>query len=157
KDLQALCPVCGAGMVTESCDPMAATLPPLSSTPRAAAPERAAIPGYEILSELGRGGMGVVYRARQIGLKRTVALKMILAGSHAGPEELGRFKAEAEAVARLQHPNIVQVFEVGEHAGLPYLALEFVDGGTLREATAGSPQPPLLAANLVEMLALAME
>src|SRR5262249_59058671 len=73
------------------------------------------VPGYEVLAPLGRGGMGIVYRARQLGLNRLVALKMILSGHHAGDEERLRFRAEAEAVARLQHPNIVQVFEVGGH------------------------------------------
>src|SRR5262245_29434227 len=85
------------------------------------------VPGYEIESVLGRGGMGVVYKARHLSLKRTVALKMILAGGHAGVAEQQRFRTEAEAVARLQHPNIVQVFEVGEQQGLPYCALEFVE------------------------------
>ena len=88
-----------------------------------------AVPGYEIIGELGRGGMGVVYEARHRALNRRVALKVIR--GFAGRDEVGRFRAEAEAVARLQHPNIVQVYEVGEHAGVPYLALEFVDGGSL--------------------------
>jgi serine/threonine-protein kinase len=89
------------------------------------------VPGYVLEGVLGRGGMGVVYKARHLALKRTIALKMILAGPHAGEQERLRFKAEAEAVARLQHPNIVQVFEVGEHQGLPFCALEFVEGGSL--------------------------
>ena len=86
------------------------------------------IPGYEILGELGRGGMGVVYRARQVRLNRPCALKMILAGAHAGPEAAVRFLAEAEAVARLQHPNIVQIHHIGEADGLPYFELEYVAG-----------------------------
>src|SRR5262245_41280457 len=111
-------------------------------TPPAAAggPEPAAarvlpaVAGYEVLGELGRGGMGVVYKARQVALNRTVGLKMILAGAYAGEEELTRFRAEAEAVARFQHPNIAQVYEVGEHDGRPYFSLEFVDGGNLAQA-----------------------
>jgi WD40 repeat protein len=121
-----------------------------------AGPLRPQVPGYEVLGELGRGGMGVVYRARQVVLNRLVALKMILAGSHAGAEAVDRFRAEAEAVARLQHPNIVQIFEVGEQAGLPYFALEFVDGGSLAEKLDGTPLPPRPAARLVETLARAM-
>src|SRR5262245_43444426 len=110
---------------------LATVTPALCDNPE---PERAAqvsLPGYEIEDVLGRGGMGVVYRARHLALKRIVALKMILAGSHAGPRELARFRTEAEAVARLQHPNIVQIHEVGEADGQPYCALEFVEGGTL--------------------------
>ena len=78
------------------------------------APASVSVPGYAIESVLGRGGMGVVYKAQHLALKRTVALKMVLAGGHAGPRELARFRIEAEAVARLQHPNIVQIHEVGE-------------------------------------------
>jgi serine/threonine-protein kinase len=112
--------------------------------------------GYEMLGELGRGGMGVVYKARQVALKRVVALKMLLGGGHAGTEELARFRREAEAVARLQHPNIVQVYEVGEHQGQPCFALEYVEGGTLAQQLAGTPQPPRQAAQLLATLARAM-
>jgi tetratricopeptide (TPR) repeat protein len=115
-----------------------------------------AIPGYEIQSLLGRGGMGIVYKARHIGLGRTVAIKMLLAGPHAGGPELARFRAEAEAVARLQHPHVVQVFEVGDHGGQPYFSLEYVDGGHLGQQIGGTPQPPRDAAQLVETLARAV-
>ena len=113
--------------------------------------------GYEILGELGRGGMGVVYKAKQVGLDRLVALKMILAGAHARQKDLDRFKAEAQAVARFQHPNIVQVFEVGDSDGLPFFSLEFVDGGTLADQVKREPQPPHRAAEVMEALARAMQ
>jgi len=119
-------------------------------------PPRPAPAGYEILGELGRGGMGVVYRARQAGLNRLVALKMILAGSHAGPDALARFRSEAEAVAALQHPNIVQIYEVGERDGLPYFSLELVEGGSLADRLNGTPWPARPAAELVAALARAM-
>jgi serine/threonine protein kinase/tetratricopeptide (TPR) repeat protein len=111
------------------------------------------VPSYEILSELGRGGVGVVYKARQGGLNRLVALKVLLAGAHASPEDMVRFRAEAEAAARLRHPNVIQVYEVGTHEGLPYVALEFVEGGSLADHTHGRPQPPREAARLIEALA----
>jgi serine/threonine-protein kinase len=114
------------------------------------------VAGYEILGELGRGGMGVVYKARQRGLNRLVAIKMILAGSHAGEQQRARFNAEAEAVARLQHPNIVQIHEVGEQDGLPYFSLEFVDGQPLDKKIGGVPYAPREAAHLIETLARAM-
>ncbi len=119
-------------------------------------PARPAPAGYEILGELGRGAMGVVYKARQAGLNRLVALKMILAGSHAGPDELARFRTEAEAVAALQHPNIVQIYEVGERDGLPFFSLELVEGGTLADRLRGTPWPARAAAELVAALARAM-
>jgi serine/threonine protein kinase/tetratricopeptide (TPR) repeat protein len=115
-----------------------------------------AVPGYEILEELGRGGMGVVYKARQTVLDRIVALKMILTGPHAGPEARARFRAEARAAAGLRHPNIVQIYEVGEHDGLPYLALEYVEGGSLAQLLARHPLPPRQAAEVVEALARAV-
>jgi serine/threonine protein kinase len=116
-----------------------------------------AVPGYEILGELGRGGMGVVYQARHLALKRTVALKMILAGGHAGADQMARFRIEAEAVARLQHPNIVQIHEVGEADGHPYCALEFVEGGSLAQKLHRQPLPVAAAARLVETLARAVQ
>jgi WD40 repeat protein len=114
------------------------------------------VPGYEVLGELGRGGMGVVYQALQPGLKRLVALKMIRDAALAGPEDSARFKAEAQAVARLQHPHIVQIHEVGEHEGLPYFSLEFCAGGSLADRLRGTPLPPREAAQLVEVLAQAI-
>ncbi len=115
------------------------------------------MPGYEIEGILGRGGMGVVYKARHLTLKRTVALKMVLVGGYAGPRELARFRIEAETVARLQHPNIVQIYDVGEADGHPYCALEFVEGGNLAGKLDGKPMPAREAANLVEALARAMQ
>jgi eukaryotic-like serine/threonine-protein kinase len=120
------------------------------------APLRVSIPGHEILGELGRGGMGVVYKARQMHLNRVVAVKVVLAGGHASADELARFRAEAEAVARMQHPHIVQIFETGQQDGLPYFTLEYVDGGSLAHKLDGTPLPPAEAAKLVETLARAV-
>jgi serine/threonine-protein kinase len=100
--------------------------------------------------------MGVVYKARQISLQRLVAPKMILAGAHVGPEDLARFRREAEAVAQLQDPHIVQIFEVDEHDGRPYFALEYVEGGSLASRLDGTPWPAQRAAALIETLARAM-
>jgi WD40 repeat protein/tRNA A-37 threonylcarbamoyl transferase component Bud32 len=114
------------------------------------------VPGYEVLGVLGRGGMGVVYKARQCGLNRVVALKMILHAEHAGNDDRQRFQAEAEAVARLQHPNIVQIHEVGQHQGLPYFSLEFCPGGSLEDRLDGTPWESKRAAQLIETLARAI-
>src|SRR5262249_14026116 len=103
--------------------PAGESSPAADPAPVAVASEPPAVPGYEILGELGRGGMGVVYQARQTALQRTVALKMVLNGAHTGPKELARFHAEAAVIARVQHPNIVQIYDVGEAAGRPYFAL----------------------------------
>jgi tRNA A-37 threonylcarbamoyl transferase component Bud32 len=115
-----------------------------------------AIPGYEVLEKIAEGGMGVVYKARQVKANRIVALKMILSGSHAGQAQVARFRTEVEAIARLQHPNIVQVYEVGETEGRPYFSLEYCEGGSLDRKTAGDPLPPNEAARLTETLARAI-
>jgi WD40 repeat protein/serine/threonine protein kinase len=115
------------------------------------------IPGYEVLGLLGRGGMGIVYQARQLALNRLVAVKMLPAGDPDDAGERIRFRREAEAAARLQHPNIVQVHEVGEADGRPYFTLEFCAGGSLAGRLNGTPLPPTEAAALVETLARAVE
>jgi serine/threonine protein kinase len=132
------------------------------SSGAAATPSAATVPGfpliagYEILSVLGRGGMGVVYKARQLKLNRLVALKMVRAGSHAGPEELARFRSEAEAVARLKHPNVVQIYEIGDCGGQPYFSMELVEGVSLAQELARSLLPAGQTARLIEVLARAI-
>jgi serine/threonine protein kinase len=173
-----LCPYCGnAGQSQETLaaaatiDASEGTLPPAATPPlvekvptlkppsRGApgsgiAPER--IGNYQVVGELGRGGMGVVYKARQQGLDRFVAVKMILASKYALGQAVGRFRQEAEAVARLQHPNIVQIYEIGEHEGRPYFALEYVAGSSLARTLAGRPQPPPAAARFIQTLSRAV-
>src|SRR5262245_9813301 len=148
-----LCPVCGAALDpataagdadgTTQMSTLGVHVPPAPQTPaptelpmasicssaEVVATSLPAVTGYQLLGVLGQGGMGVVYRARQVGLNRLVALKMISGGS--GEEALTRFRREAEAVAQLQHPNIVQVYETGEHEGRPFFSMELVDGGSL--------------------------
>src|SRR5262249_13457724 len=141
----------GAGGTTVLASPCPAG--PAAAAAAEAPPE---VPGYEILRELGRGGMGVVYAAWQTGLDRAVALKVVLAGAHAGPGERARFRTEAVAVARLQHPNIVQVYDLGQQGRCPYLVLESVDGGSLAQQLTGTPLPARQAARLVEALARAV-
>jgi serine/threonine-protein kinase len=114
------------------------------------------VPGYEVQAVLGRGGMGVVYKARHLRLGRTVALKMLLVGAYAGPHERARFQREAEAVAALRHANIVQVYDVGDHEGRPYFTMEFVEGGNLAQKLAGMPQPARQAAAVAAALAQAV-
>ncbi|HEV3237974.1 MAG TPA: protein kinase [Gemmataceae bacterium] len=113
--------------------------------------------GFEILEEIGHGGMGVVYKARQKGLNRLVALKQMRAGLHAEPKELARFRREAETAARLHHPNIVAVHDVGDQDGQPYLVMEFVEGISLAQRLGQSTLSPEKAAELVETLARAMD
>jgi len=148
-----------AGPVAEQPTRSYALRPGSAPTPAAAVSETThaeqgwRIAGYEILDTLGKGGMGVVYKARQLNLKRIVALKMIRGNGIIPDEDRVRFQREAEAVARLQHPNIVQIYEVGEAEGQPYLSLEYIDGGNLAKEIAGTPLPAARAAFLVESLA----
>jgi serine/threonine-protein kinase len=127
---------------------------PAAPPPGMALPE---VPGYEVEAVLGRGGMGIVFKARHQKLNRLVALKMMLTGAYASPEELARFRREAEAVAALRHPHIVQVHDAGEVAGRSYFTMEYVEGGNLGHSLAGQPQPPRYAAELVATLATAVQ
>jgi serine/threonine-protein kinase len=115
------------------------------------------LPGFEIARELGRGGMGVVYLARERALGRLVAVKVLLSGEFASEAARRRFRTEAESAARLQHPHIVTVHAVGEHAGRPYLVLEYVPGGSLDRRLGGTPLAPRAAADFVRPLADAVE
>ncbi len=130
-----------------------ATVP---SAPDRSAHSLPAVKNYEILGELGRGGTGVVYKARHLGLNRLVALKMLRAESLETPQERDRFRNESEAMARIEHPNVVRVYEVGEHEGRPYFAMELVTGGSLEQRLGGVPQPPARSARLAETLARAV-
>ena len=115
------------------------------------------VPGFEILSLLDRGGMAVVYTARQLNLNRVVALKVIRGGEHASPKELDRFRAEVEAVASLRHPNVVQVYEAGQWNGMPYCAMELVSGGSLARKLGGLPLHADAAARLTSKVARALQ
>jgi serine/threonine-protein kinase len=115
------------------------------------------ISGYEVDSVLGRGGMGIVFRARHLGLNRLVALKMTLDGAYAGTVEWERFKREAEAAAALRHPNVVPIYDIGDVDGRPYFTMELVDGGSLSQRLAGRPQPPQAAAELMATLSGAVQ
>lgn len=161
-----LCPACGVVVSSEGTfltvdapsvheDPTRTPLHPPSSN-EVVASQGDLLAGHEILDEVGRGAIGVVYRARHLRLGRLVALKLLLAGSHAGKDQLARFKTEAEAIASLSHPHIVQIFEVGEEVDKPFLSLEYCAGGSLEKKLAGHPLPPGEAAALVEKLAHAV-
>jgi formylglycine-generating enzyme required for sulfatase activity len=134
-----------------------AAAPVAHGVPLFEGPASALVPGYEVLGVLGRGGMGVVYKARHLKLNRVVALKMILHAGHAGPGEHFRFLREAEAIAAIRHPGVVQVYDFGTHDGAPYFALEFCAGGTLAHKLSGKPLPPREAADLVEQVARAVQ
>ncbi len=130
---------------------------PANRSPIPASPRHVpTIPGYEILSELGRGGMGVVYKARQTKLNRLVALKMILTKQHASLKQKVRFQLEAEAVARLHHPHIIHLHEIGEHEGLPFFSLEYCEGGTLARYLKDKRPSARKSALLAEKLARAI-
>jgi eukaryotic-like serine/threonine-protein kinase len=130
------------------------TCPFTPGPPTAGSPQ---VPGYEVEAVLGRGGMGVVYKARQRALDRPVVIKMLLAGPFASPRELERFRREAAALACLRHPNVVQVFDAGDVEGRPYFAMELVEGGSLARILSGMPQSARPAAALVATLAGAVE
>jgi tetratricopeptide (TPR) repeat protein len=127
------------------------------SAPRGSGTELPRIPGYDVEALLGRGGMGVVYKARHLGLNRFVALKMLITGAYAGPQERARFQREAEAVASLRHANIVSVYDVGEHEGWPYFTMELLEGGSLARSLAGTPQSARQAAALLAPLGEAVQ
>src|SRR5262245_35566556 len=114
------------------------------------------IAGYELLGQIGRGGMGVVFKARQISLNRIVALKMLLASELAGTEQLVRFRTEAEALAKLHHANIVTIFEIAQSDGRPYFTMEYVAGPSLAQIIKGHPQDVAVAARLLEIVARAV-
>ncbi len=128
-----------------------------SDTPRGLVPAPRQIGEYDLLSEVGRGGMGVVYKARHRGLNRLAALKMILTGEFASPTQELRFRLEAQLAARVRHPNIVQVYEIGSYEGRPFLAMEWFEGGSLANRLDGKPWSPRDAAALLETLARAID
>ncbi len=128
-----------------------------ASAVAAARPESSSLPDdYEFETELGRGGMGVVFRARQRSLNRTVALKQMLLGSQASPADRTRFRTEAEAAAKLEHPNIVPVYEVGVHNGQPYFTMKLVEGETLSERLTAGPLPAHDAVRILAEVARAV-
>jgi serine/threonine-protein kinase len=137
--------------------PPGGTLPGEAGRPPGPLQDTPCPAGFTLLQELGRGGAGVVYRALQHHPERVVALKCLLDGGHTGLERRARFVAEADAIARLSHPHIVQVYAVGEHQGQPFLCLEYLTGGSLAAKLGGRPQPPREAARLLQLLAGAVQ
>lgn len=162
-EAQEICPVCGGRPVTVNMGSLGLdrTLEQQDTSSKhtesaVSIPPEKVIAGYEILATLGHGGMGVVYKARQQALNRIVALKMIRAGHETNPQQVARFHTEAQAVARLQHPNIVQIYEVGQHNGQPFFSLEYVSGGSLTGKLKSMLPQSRQAAQLCETLAQAV-
>ncbi len=148
--LGGLCPACVGALALGPPSVQDQTTPLLENLPEDLA-------GHQLLSEIARGGMGVVFKARHRKLNRTVAVKLLRAGQWAGPLDLARFRAEAEAAAHLQHPNIVTLYEVGEQDGMPYFSMEYVEGHTLAQAVEHGPLPPRQAAGYLKIIAEAIQ
>ena len=129
---------------------------PSSSAPGAGGISVSSLSDYELLAEIARGGMGIVYKARHRKLNRIVALKVTRAGQHASKVEEQRFLAEAEAAAKLDHPNIVPIYEIGEGSDQHFFSMAFVEGESLAQATREGPLPPRRAAELMQQVAEAM-
>lgn len=148
------CPKCLLGLAnTVALDEVSARRRSVSEgTP----PSGSSFSNYELLESIGEGGMGVVYKARQRGLNRIVALKMIRSGSLASESEVKRFRSEAQAAARLQHPNVVAIHEVGEHEGRPFFTMDFIEGQNLAQVAQGTPLAAERAARYVHTIAEAV-
>ena len=125
-----------------------------ASADRSVGPRR--IGDYEVIEEIARGGMGVVFKATQRSLNRTVALKMVLEGTFARAEFRERFRTEAEAAASLRHPNIVAIYEIGEHEGQPFFSMDYVAGRTLADVVRSQPLPAPAAARYAQIVAEAI-
>jgi serine/threonine protein kinase/WD40 repeat protein len=160
-----ICPVCGTPLHSDAprglCARCLLTPPPQPAQSTICNPQSALgtlryFGDYELLEEIARGGMGVVYKARQVSLNRTVAVKMILSGQLASAGDVARFRAEAEAAANLQHPNIVAIHEVGEHEGHHYFSMDYVEGRNLAELVRDGPLPAKRAVELIRTIAEAI-
>lgn len=161
------CPKCGTALLGDAAAGLCPkclgslgfgeALPPEAADRLSTLPRRLRLGDYELIAELARGGMGVVYRARQISLNRPVAVKVLLAGQFSNATALKRFHVEAAAAASLNHPNIISIFEVGEEDGQPYFSMELIEGRGLDELTRPGPLPPTDAARLLRTIARAVQ
>ena len=153
-----LCPKCLLGQAVRASADSARTKPPAGARPEAALaePSTRRFGDYELIEKIATGGMGVVYKARQLSLNRVVALKMIPPGRLASEESVLRFQAEAEAAASLQHPHIVAIHETGEHEGQHYFSMDYVAGQNLADAVRSQPLPPIRAAQILKTIAEAV-